>query len=254
MHAGEIATAVRYSGTCAEAVLSAVLLIRRRWRTLPAFCLLIALDLVAASILLLAARLVSPSTFRYLYVGYEILFSGVQLAVLYEIARSVLRPAGIWNRSALRPLIWITLLFTLCAAGMALLIRAPQLSSSNSFELREEIFTGLLTVGTVVAMMFSASQVGLPWRSHAMAIGQGLMVWTLVGVSILSAVGFIDPHKLNYQLIYYLRSGAYLLTVAYWCVALWRNEPPRRPISPALREYIVALHEQVNYDLGKIQQ
>jgi hypothetical protein len=55
----------------------------------------------------------------------------------------------------------------------------------------------------------------------------------------------------QYDSLYYVRSIAYLGTLGYWSVALWREEPARKPISPALRKYIVALHDQVNYDLGK---
>ena len=84
-----------------------------------------------------------------------------------------------------------------------------------------------------------------------MAIGQGLMIWSLVGASVDGFAIYLGPHSPYYSALYYVRSINYLVVVGYWTVSLWYEEPARKPISPALRKYIVALHERVQYDLGK---
>ena len=99
-------------------------------------------------------------------------------------------------------------------------------------------------------MMVAASEVGLPWKSHVMAVGQGLMVWALLTVTSEGMDAFLDPSGSSIA-AYYFRGLVYLGTVSYWTVSLWREEPARQPISPALRKYIVALHDRVQYDLGK---
>ena len=99
--------------------------------------------------------------------------------------------------------------------------------------------------------MLAASHTGLAWKNHVMAVGQGLMFWALLTVSIEDIGAYIDPQGKSAG-IYYARVLIYLVTVTYWTVSLWREEPARKPISPALRKYIVALHDQVQYDLGKV--
>ena len=100
-------------------------------------------------------------------------------------------------------------------------------------------------------MMLAASQVGLPWHSQVMAVGQGLLVWSLVAAAVEGCEAYLGPHNAYYESLYYIRSAAYLVALTYWTVSLWREEPARKPISPALRKYVVALHERVQYDLGK---
>ena len=44
----------------------------------------------------------------------------------------------------------------------------------------------------------------------------------------------------------------YDIAIAWIIVELSRNEPERKPISSDLREYILALHKRVEYDLQRI--
>jgi hypothetical protein len=77
------------------------------------------------------------------------------------------------------------------------------------------------------------------------------MVWALLLVVVEGLGPYLNYHNAIYDKLYYIRSITYLCTLGYWSVTLWREEPARKPISPALRKYIVALHDQVHYDLGK---
>ena len=77
------------------------------------------------------------------------------------------------------------------------------------------------------------------------------MAYALAGVSIHALGAFFGPKSALFSYYYYVRVAIYLATLIYWSVRLWHEEPVRNPISPALRKYIVALHEQVHYDLGK---
>jgi hypothetical protein len=45
---------------------------------------------------------------------------------------------------------------------------------------------------------------------------------------------------------------AYLAALGYWMVQFWLEEPVRQPISPQLRAYIQALHQQIKNDLDTV--
>jgi hypothetical protein len=45
---------------------------------------------------------------------------------------------------------------------------------------------------------------------------------------------------------------AYIGVLGYWMIQMWREEPARRPISDELQQYIIALHNRVEYDFRKI--
>ena len=149
----------------------------------------------------------------------------------------------------------------MCLAGAAgaiiaffatFLLEPTGLIGGQALEARADMFTGLLTCEIVIAMMLSAGETGLLWRNHVMAIGTGLMFWALATVLLEGLVAYFGPQYRYYEELYYLRALVYIGTVTYWTVSLWRTEPERRPISPALRKYVVALHERVQYDLGKV--
>ncbi len=78
------------------------------------------------------------------------------------------------------------------------------------------------------------------------------MFWALIFATLQGLAAYLGPHNLYYGTLYYLRSANYLVVLTYWTVSLWRDEPARRPISPALRKYVIALNERVQYDLGKV--
>ncbi len=186
------------------------------------------------------------------YLFFDIASFLLQLFILFEIAKNVLRPAGVWSRAAWKPMVVSASIGAVAALLAAWLVEPTGIRNFTALELRAEVFTGLLACELVIAMMLSARAVGLPWRSHAMAIGQGLMVYQLAAVLIQGIAASIGPHSPYYQSLYYIRSLTYFVTLGYWSVSLWHAEPARRPISPALQKYVLALHERVQYDLGKV--
>ncbi len=240
------------TGPGLDSCLCLVMLMKGRWSGYPALFTLALLDLCSS----IALYAIDPAglsrTYALWYLAFDVASFLLQLGILYEIAKNVLRPAGVWNRNVWKPLAVAGSIGAAAALLAAWLVEPIGIRGVAALELRGEVFTGLLTCELVIAMMLSAKEVGLPWRSHAMAIGQGLMVYQLAVVSLEGLAASIGPHSLYYESIYYLRSLIYVGTLGYWAVSLWRTEPARRPISPALQKYVLALHERVQYDLGKV--
>lgn len=240
-----------FTGPAVDAVLLSVLLYKARWKVFPAFTLMILLDLVSTVLLSLTEDAGHTSSFLRIYATAEVLTFLVQLAVLYEIMKIVLKPTGTLTSRALRKFTMVCALCVLIALATSFSLRPPAEHGIALLQMRSDIFTGLLTCEAVIAMMLAASRVGLPWKSHVMAVGQGLMLWALLTVTVEGLGAYLDPQQRLAARIYFVRSLIYLVTITYWTVSLWREEPARKPISPTMRKYIVALHDQVQYDLGK---
>jgi hypothetical protein len=239
-----------WSTPFAGAALTTCLLIKGRWRQLPIFFSFNALTAVSTAILSISSPN-NRSFYDGLYYSIDVLSILLQLAVIFELMWNVFRPTGVWIPEARHAFLVVGFLGAGAAFGASLLFSPPAFHGAFLTQLRVDTFTGLLTCEAVIAMMLVASHTGLVWKSHVMAVGQGLMFWALFTVSSADIGAYLDPQQ-RWSGAYYGRVLTFLITSIYWTVSLWRKEPARRPISPALRKYMVALHDQVQYDLGKV--
>ena len=112
-------------------------------------------------------------------------------------------------------------------------------------------FTSLVICELFVVMSVTANRLGLGWRNHVMALGQGLTLWSGVMVLMTALQSFLGTQN-HYAQLDQGRIAAYIVAVAWIIVQLWKDEPERQPIAPELREYILALHKRVEYDLRRI--
>ena len=236
-----------YSGSLFDVCLLLVLTIRGRWRNFPAFSLLILFDLLSST-LVLAGNLWSN---RLIYALLDIISVSLQFAVVLELLRSVIPRESKLGGQARKVFLSAFSIGLLLAGAASFVLAPPRMHGAALYETRADVFASLLICETVIAIMLAAQQVGLGWRNHLIAIAQGLMLWALLLVFIEGLGPYLNFHNSVYDKLYYVRSLTYIGLLGYWSVALWREEPARKPISPALRKYIVALHDQVQYDLGK---
>ena len=243
-----------FGGPLLDAILCLVMVIRGRIKDFPALFFFLLLDGICSLSLYAVDSTYKSSLYFRLYIAFDFLSFAVQVWILVEIARCVLRPTGFWVKPAIKPLAWVAGLGAALALATSVSLRPVSYTYPQVLELRAEAFTSLLTCELVIAMMLSAKEVGLPWRSHVMAIGQGLMLWALADATVEGVSAYLGPHSPYYQAFYYIRSLNYFVVVSYWTVSLWRSEPARGEVSPLVRKYVIALHERVQYDLGKAGQ
>ncbi len=252
MHTGVIDNAIVGLLALFDICICLVLLVRRRWREYPALFAFVVLDFLSIPLLYEVARLADVEAYARIYMAFDVASFLFQVWILYEVAQQVLRPSGIWAKGALKPLLLLSGAGAFGALMVTVFLQPVGLEAHHSFELRADMFTGFLTCELVIAMMISAKEVGLGWRNHVMAVGQGLMFWSLTVATLEGFSLYLGPHNPYHAVLYYVRVIAYLSVLSYWSVSLWHNEPARKPISPALRKYVLALHERVHYDLGKV--
>ncbi len=231
------------------AVLS-VLLVRGRWRKFPVFAGVLLYQVTETVVLGVIAH---QGRWHAYSVAYWVLVFGdygMQLALIWEIARSVLRPTGTWIRDARQSFFLWSAAGVLLAVGLAFTIGPPGSKGLDPWEARLTVFTSLLTCELFLAMSAAANRLGLPWRSHVMALAQGIMAWA--AIALVGDLGHVIlGWNRAFAVLDYARNLVYLGVLVFWGVAFWLPERARAPLSADMQEYLVALHRRVQYDLDR---
>lgn len=225
-----------------------VLVYRFRWRQLPVFSAMIFFQVAVNATLYFIQREASPHVF---YLAYWITAFGdyfLQIALILEIARSVLRPTKDWVRDARAGFLLWSGVGVALATGVALSINSSASKGLGLWQVRITLFVSVLTLEMFLAMSVSANRLGLPWRSHVMALGQGISAIAII--AIFDDIGHIHyGWSRDFVVFDHIGQFVYLAALFYWSVSLWRPERQRSPLSQEMQEYLLALHRRVQYDL-----
>jgi hypothetical protein len=227
------------------------LVIRKRVREFPVFTGYIGFQALTTILLFLVSRHGARHGYflAYWITGFaDYIF---QIAVIFEVARDVLRPTGTWVRDARRAFLAWGLGGLMAAAALALQIGPPQSKGFDLWDVRVTVFTSLLTCGLFISMSAAANRLGLQQRSYVFALGQGFFAWTFC--SLLEEFGHaIFGWDREFVIFVHVRMIVYLLVLVYWIVVFWLPEKARAPLSPEMKAYLVSLHEKVQYDLESV--
>jgi len=231
--------------------LLAVLLVRARWRPFPVFTCLVAFDVARTIALYLLYSSGSATWYAHVYWWALIPDFALQMGVVLEISRIVLRPTGTWVQDA-RLQFWAgAVVGMVVAAILAWWVSPPAHSALAAWRIRGNLFTSLVICEMFVAMALTANRLGLGWRNHVMAIGQGLTAWSGVMVMTTALQSYVGP-GFFFRELDQIRAFAYISAIFWMMVRLWMAEPARQPLARELEDYILALHERVAYDLRRI--
>jgi len=233
------------------AALLAVVLARGRWRQFPVFASLLAFDTARSIVLFVLYRHGAMGWYARVY--WPLLWPDflLQIGVVLELARIVLRPTGTWVRDARTQFAAAAVAGVLLALTLAWLVSPPMPTALAAFRVRGNLFTSLVICELFVAMSLTANRLGLGWRSHVMAIGQGLTVWSAITVMTTALQSYWGTSHLFRQLDQ-IRAFSFIAAAIWMMVQLWIPEPERQSLAPDLKRYILALHDRVNYDLRRL--
>ena len=233
----------------ATAVLLVVLLWRTLWKQFPIFTLWVGFEIALTITLFVLYAQGAARWYSHVYWAGLWPEFALQLGVVLEIARIVLRPTGTWVRDARGHFMTAGLGGAALAALLSLWISPPH-GRYTTWELRGDLFTSLVICELFVAMSFTANRLGLGWRSHVMALGQGLTAWA--GASVITNALESYYGTLHFASMEYIQSITWIGAVLWIACRLWVPEPERQPISEDLQKYILALHRRVEYDLRRL--
>jgi hypothetical protein len=234
-----------------NAALFAILIHRRRWREFPVFTALNGFEAVGPAALYLIYSGGCLLWYPRVYWTYAILDFALQLGVIWEIARIVMRPTGTWVRDARKQFILWGAAGILFAAALPFLITPPAASLLHRLEVRVNLFTSLVICELIAVVTRTSKSLGLGWRNHVMALGNGWTVWAVAAILVDGLHSYFGA-ELYFRELEHVRMFAYLAVLGYWMVQFWLEEPARQPISPQLRAYIQALHQRIKNDLDTL--
>jgi hypothetical protein len=228
-----------------------VMLGRGRWRQFPAFTALMAYVDVRTIVLFSLYQNRAFTWYAHIYWWGLLPDFALQLAIAFEIARIVLRPTGTWVRDARTQFLIAGSGGMVVAALLAWWVSPPAQTALRAWRIRGNLFTSLVICGLCVTVSVTANRLGLGWRHHVMALGQGLTAWTGLMVVTTALQSYLGQGHL-FRLLDDLRGDSYSLAMVWIAIQLWLPEPERKPIAPELQSYILALHDRVAYDLRRI--
>ncbi len=228
-----------------------VLVFRHRWRQFPVFTTMLTFTLARSIALMVIYQRGSMHWYTVVYSAAYLIDFALQLGVVLEIARILLRPTGTWVQDARSRIATLGLAGIGVAGLFAWWIAPPGSNVLRTWQVRSNLFTSMVICELFIVMAFTASRLGLGWRNHVMAIGQGLTAWSTLMVAKTALESFLGT-QIHYLDLEQVRSATYIAAIFWMIVQLWRDEPERKPISPDLHEYILALHRRVEYDLRRL--
>jgi hypothetical protein len=223
---------------------------RGRWREFPIFTTWVGFNAALTIALFFIFRYGSHTWYARIYWSAAVADFLLQLGVIFEIARVVLRPTGTWVQDARRFFLLWSGIGLGVAALLAWTVSPPGLRSAEVWEVRSSLFTSLLICELVLVMFSAAKRLGLGWRNHVMALGEGLLVWATVALGVDGLQSFFGSAQ-KFSMLDHLRIFVYFVVLIFWIVRFWAPEPQRNPISAEMQEYLVALHRKVRYDLAR---
>lgn len=230
-----------------------VLLRRARWREFPIFTGLIGYQVLVTMILFAIYQYGSPHAY---FIAYWQLALGdycFQVALLVEMARNVFQSARPSVDNARKCFLGFTGACVLLFLGLCIVMSPPGVSGLDLWEMRATLFTSLLTCGLFVSISAGANYLGLPWRSHVIALGQGLAAWSAVAV-LGDVVHIATGWHQEFAIFDHVRMYVYIGALVFWTATFWAEERKLAPLSEDVQLYIEALHHQVRLDLERISK
>lgn len=232
------------AGFCELLLLVLVLIVRGRWRTFPFFSAYICFQTIETIGLYSIHRFGGAQVYFWAFWIGAIVDLGLQIAVVFELAKSVLKPTGTWVRDAHRMFLLLGLAGAIIAAAITYGVNPTVPDSLDNWIEKGNLFAALLNVQLFVAMGLASTRLGLAWRHHVMGIATGWAIWAVVGLFVEAAYSYFGTNWRGVALDD-VRIVAYQIATIYWMINLWLPEPETRTLSSEMQSYLIGLHQHV---------
>ena len=232
------------TGFCELLALILVLVVRRRWQSFPFFATYIVFQALETVVLYSIHRWSSSHAYFWAYWAGNILDLALQLCVVFELARIVLKPTGTWVRDARKTFFLLGVAGTLVAAAVSFGVNPTLPTTLDNWIEKGNLFSAMLVAQLFLAMGLASTRLGLAWRHHVMGIASGWMLWASVGLFVEAAYSYGGPNWHGVVLDNVLILAFQAATI-YWIVNLWRPEPKARTLSPAMQSYLTGLQQHL---------
>lgn len=226
---------------------------KRRWRDFPFFTAWISFLVIETVGLFLLYRSGLNRLYAYSYWGCEGIDLALQICIVVELARNVLRPTGKWVRDAKLYFIAFALLGGLIAVGAAFLVNPKLPYSFDDWMDKGLLFSAMLNLQLFLAMTWTASRLGLIWRNHVVGIATGWAIWAIADLFVEAASSYFGV-KWHGLVLDQIRMIAFQLATIYWAWNLWLPEPQGRILSAEMKAYLGRLQKETEDSLKVAKQ
>lgn len=232
-----------------------VLVGRGRVAQYPIFTTLIAANIARTITLYFVFDFGTEKQYSYTYWSLAILDVALQFGVVYELAVHTFRPLGAWARDLRSYFAGLICLSLVVAGGLTWLASPPARKFLDAVVIKGIFFCSVCMIELFVGMLALSTTAGLPWRTHASKISQGLGVYSMVCVLIDVAHNYFGIRGDNrmFFILSHIRVFVYLCCLCFWIAMLWPDEPPSRQLTDEMRLQLSEFRRRMKYDLGKFR-
>ena len=233
-----------------------VLSYRHRIRRYPFFSALIVSSIARTVILYEVYRFGTAQTYYIWYWLLAILDTALQFGVLYEVASIVFRPAGPWARDVQRSWLWLISGAVLVASFLTWLAAPAASVWQQMLVAKGSFFFAVLMSELLVGMVSLSITAGLPWKTHAARIAQGLGTYSLIDILIEAAHTLFGKAYASHTdiTLSHLRVAVYLGCLLYWLVTLWLETPPPQALPFWMSDMLPRLQTRTAADVALVRR
>jgi hypothetical protein len=228
------------AGDGATAVVVALLIFRRVYRTFPIFTLYLVWGLIGDAGLYTASHF-GPTSYPNVFLITLIVDSVFQFGVLVELLWSVLRPIRAalprWSLPAIAALI------LLVAAIVWPLATGP---GHNNLPLANRLIFHVYETFAILRILFFLLLAGcsqllsIGWRDRELQIATGLGFYSLVSLAVWMNHAS-QTYGPQYHLLDQIVAVSYVCSLAYWGVCFATKEAERREFTPQMQSLLLAM-------------
>jgi hypothetical protein len=236
-----IDNALVIAGIVAEIAVLCLLLGRGAQRTLPVFC-----SYMAWAILTDVVNLIVLTNFRgsygTIYSREVIADAFFQLAVLVELAWSVLRPSRqILPKGAIFVVAGLVVLAGLVLWPLAGMTIPPNLSRWGEIYVHFQQTTAILRVVCFLVMAGFSQVLSIGWKDRELQIATGLGFFSIVSLigAVLHSHQEIATHA--YHWLDDVVAASYICTLTYWIFSFATKEQERKEFSPQMQQLLLLM-------------
>jgi len=228
-----------FAGEISLAAVTALLLYRRLWRTLPLFISYIAWELIGSAVSQIFRE--KSSSYVTWYLAETIVDSVLLFGVLVELAWSILRPVrASLSRAALIPVVGLILAVGAVIWPFASLSGLAGTSARTHFIVQLQQTVSILQVIFFLALIAGSQLLSIGWRDRELQVATGLGFFSLVGIT----AALLHTHQSSlaqYRHLYQAVIGGYICSLVYWIVCFAQKEAARREFTPQMQSALLAV-------------
>lgn len=209
------------AGFALNVLLFAVLVVRKRYKTLPWFTFLIGQDVLQTMVLFAVHRF--PFVSFYTYWSFEVLDTMLRVMVIWEVARILIQRHLGLNLSDQVRRDWVVFLLMVSLCISFLIFSSPTHNVGEDIVVHVETISTFIVGGLLLMLLSLTFFFRVKVRVHSQAIVYGLSLY-MFGKFLVQAVVLLLGLGVMVQAENWLRP-VYHVSLVLWIICLWRNEP-----------------------------